>query len=69
VNVDRAQNLLVIRTLSGHAQSVCEAIDRIGWSEMVGTIAGENTIFIATRGPDEVETLSKRLAEVLGETD
>ena len=31
LNVDRADNMLVVKTVSGHAQSVCEAIDRIGW--------------------------------------
>lgn len=68
VNVDRACNLLVVRTLSGHAQSVCEAIDRIGWSESVGTIAGENTIFIATRSPDDAQALERRIATEIGES-
>ena len=68
VNVEQAHNLLVVKTLSGHAQSVCEAIDRIGWSESVGTIAGDNTIFIATRGPDDAELLRRRIAAEIGES-
>lgn len=68
INVEQAQNLLVVKTLSGHAQSVCEAVDRIGWSETVGTIAGENTIFIATRSSAEAEALARQIAEVVGES-
>jgi len=66
-NVDQAQNLIVVKTLSGHAQSVCEAIDRIGWPENVGTIAGENTIFIAARTPEEAASLAQRISQVVGE--
>src|SRR5262245_7469613 len=40
--------LTVVTTLSATAQSVAEAIDKSEWPEVVGTIAGENTIFIAT---------------------
>jgi len=69
VHVEQAQNLLVVRTLSGHAQSVCEAIDRIDWPESVGTIAGENTIFIATGGVDAAAKLRERIGGVVGETE
>ena len=64
---EAAQNLVVAKTLSGHAQSVCEAIDRIGWSEIVGTIAGENTIFIAVRTAEDAAFLIQRMAEVNGD--
>ena len=67
VHVDRAQNLVVVHTLSGHAQSVCEAIDRIGWTELLGTIAGENTIFVASRTSEEAEAVVQRIAAVSGE--
>ena len=68
IDVERTQNLLVVKTLSGHAQSVCEAIDRIDWPETVGTIAGENTIFIAARTAGEAEILAGRIAKVIGES-
>ncbi len=67
VHVDRAQNLVVVKTLSGHAQSVCEAIDRIGWPEIMGTIAGENTIFMVSRTPEEAEAAVRYMAEINGE--
>lgn len=41
-------NLLVIRTAIGAAQRVALALDRSGWPEIVGTVAGDDTIFVAT---------------------
>ena len=67
IGAEKAQNLVVVKTLSGHAQSVCEAIDRIGWSEIVGTIAGENTIFVAVRTSEEAESLIQLIVEISGE--
>src|SRR5579871_3122139 len=45
-DVRRAQNLLVIRTVSGGAQPVAAAIDAEGWHEVVGTVAGDDTLLI-----------------------
>tara|TARA_Y100000588_G_scaffold120484_1_gene131835 strand:- start:548 stop:1012 length:465 start_codon:yes stop_codon:yes gene_type:complete len=67
IGAEVAQNLVVAKTLSGHAQSVCEAIDRIGWPEIVGTIAGENTIFIAVRTAADAALLIQRMSEISGE--
>ena len=64
VGADRAENLIVVRTLSGHAQSVCEAIDQMDWSEVMGTIAGENTIFAVSRTPEDARALVGRLLEI-----
>ena len=67
VDAEQARNLVVVRTVSGHAQSVCEAIDRIGWPEIMGTIAGENTIFIASRTGAEAAAVVGHIAAVRGE--
>ena len=67
IGAEAAQNLVVAKTLSGHAQSVCEAIDCIGWPEIVGTIAGENTIFIAMRTAEDATFLIQCMAEVSGD--
>ena len=69
VQAEQAANMVVVRTLSGHAQSVCESIDRIGWDEVVGTIAGENTIFIATRSESAVAAVIDKIAAVCGEEE
>lgn len=67
LEAERAGNIVVVHTVSGHAQSVCEAIDRSEWPEILGTIAGENTIFLVSRTPRESEALMGRIAAVGGE--
>ena len=64
INVDRAANMVVVHTLSGHAQSVCEAVDRIGWPEVLGTVAGDNTIFILSREEEEAGAVMAQLLEI-----
>ena len=64
-----AQNLVVLKTAAGNANAVAVALDREQWSEVVGTIAGENTIFIATCGPEEADNLRQRIARVVGDAD
>ena len=64
VHVDRAKNMVVVQTLSGHAQSVCEAVDRIGWPEILGTIAGDNTIFIVAREEEAAVSVMAHLLDI-----
>ena len=66
--VDRAVNIIVIKTLSGHAQAVCESVDRMEWPEVMGTLAGENTIFVVSRTPDDSKSVCVRLATLTGRT-
>ncbi|MFC1526995.1 ArgR family transcriptional regulator, partial [Candidatus Latescibacterota bacterium] len=56
--------IVVLKTVPGHAQSVCEAIDRSEWSELMGSIAGENTIFLLASTAEEAEALTRRIAGV-----
>ncbi len=67
VGVDGAENMLVIKTITGHAQGVCEAVDQAGWAEVVGTVAGENTIFILCRSAAVREALRDKIREITGE--
>lgn len=46
ISVDAAQNMLVIKCLTGMAQAVCASMDAMYWQGFVGTLAGEDTIFI-----------------------
>ena len=66
VRVQRAQNIVVAHTLSGHAQSVCEAIDRICWPEVIGTIAGDNTIFLLSLDELGAEKVVDRFGQIRG---
>lgn len=67
VQTEQVINMVLVRTASGHAQSVCEAIDRIGWTEVAGTLAGENTIFIVTRSEQDAAQLVDKINAVCGE--
>ena len=66
VRVQRAQNMVVAHTVSGHAQSVCEAIDRICWPEIIGTIAGDNTIFLLSLDVLGAEKVVDRFGQIRG---
>jgi transcriptional regulator of arginine metabolism len=57
-------SLTVIRTTIGAAQSVAVAIDKAEWPEVVGTISGDDTIFIATGGSRAQQRLGERLQSV-----
>jgi len=59
-------NLTVLKTRVGSAQSVAVAIDAARWPEVVGTISGDDTIFIATAGAREQAQLGERLRDLFG---
>src|SRR6185436_1384335 len=65
VDIDVAQNIVVVKTGSGHASTVSQALDEAGWPEAIGTIAGENTIFIAVRSEKDGKKLEHRIRELL----
>ena len=67
VQTEQVINMVLVRTASGHAQSVCEAIDRMNWAEVAGTLAGENTIFIVTRSEQDAAQLVGKIDAVCGE--
>lgn len=58
-------NLLVITTAIGAAQRVALTLDRIRWPEVVGTLSGDDTIFVATSGAAPQRRLGARLRETL----
>src|SRR5580693_7331962 len=59
-------NLTVLKTTIGSAQSVAVAIDTARWPEVVGTISGDDTIFIATTGAEAQRKLGDRLLALFG---
>jgi transcriptional regulator of arginine metabolism len=65
VDVALAKNIVVVKTGPGHASTVSQAIDEAGWPEAIGTIAGENTVFIATQSDRDGKKLERRLREIL----
>ncbi|MCI5621200.1 MAG: arginine repressor [Lachnospiraceae bacterium] len=65
VSMDMAQNILVIKTVSGMAMAVAAALDAMKFHEIVGSIAGDDTIMCAVRSVDETAVLMKRLRRLL----
>ena len=61
VGAEGTGSLLVVKTLTGGAQPVAVAIDWEEWPEVLGTIAGDDTILVILREPDQLETVLDRL--------
>lgn len=59
--MEPAQNLLVIKTVSGMAMAVAAALDALKFPEIVGSIAGDDTIFVALRTAEDARILMDRL--------
>lgn len=60
-----AQNLVVLKTGPGHASTVSRAVDDAGWEEIVGSLAGDDTIFVAVRSGNESRRVADRIREFL----
>jgi transcriptional regulator of arginine metabolism len=65
LSVREAQNQLVVKTSVGSAQPVAAALDAEGWEEMLGTIAGDDTILIICESKHHAERLANRIREML----
>ena len=60
-----AQNLVILKTSPGHANSVAVALDHENWPEVVGTIAGDDTILLVTPDNPTAEAVQERLLGML----
>lgn len=65
VSSDYANNILVIKTRPGMAQAVAASIDSLGWSDIVGTIAGDDTIMIVCRAEKIAEDLMEKFTRMV----
>ena len=63
VEMDKAGNLIVIRTVSGMAMAVAAALDAMNWSEIAGCIAGDDTIFCAVHTSEEAIRVMEKIKE------
>ena len=66
LSVEPAMNLIVIKTMPGMAQACASALDSMRLSDLVGTIAGDDTVFVATRSNELAEQLSEVLTRMIG---
>ena len=65
VSMDMAQNILVIKTVSGMAMAVCAAIDSLKWNEVVGSIAGDDTIMCVIRSMDDAVKIMDKISKIV----
>ena len=65
VSMDVGQNLLVIRTVPGMAMGVAAALDGQNWPEILGCIAGDDTIMCAAKTQEQAEHVMEKLREIV----
>ena len=65
ISMDVAQNILVIKTVSGMAMAVAAAIDDMNWHEVVGCIAGDDTIMCAIRTVEDAEVVMEKFRRIV----
>ena len=66
VSMDMAQNILIVKTVSGMAMAVAAAIDEMHWTEVAGCIAGDDTIMCAIRSTDDTIRVMDKIARIVG---
>ena len=67
MSMDMAQNILVIKTVSGMAMAVAAALDALHFSEIVGCIAGDDTIMCAVRSVDDTILVMDKIKKLVAE--
>lgn len=65
IYVDHSENLVVIKTIPGAAQAVASLIDAAGWDSVLGTVAGDDTIFVVVKPKDMARVLVEDLLQML----
>ncbi|MBC8708045.1 transcriptional regulator ArgR [Staphylococcus pseudintermedius] len=65
VKIDSANNLLVLKTLPGNAQSIGAILDQIDWEEVLGTICGDDTCLIICRDNPSADEIKERIFNML----
>jgi transcriptional regulator of arginine metabolism len=66
MHMDYSGNLIVLKTNPGCAHIVAVALDRIGWDEIIGTVAGDDTIFVATARGSNAASVMHHIGQVVG---
>ncbi len=66
VSMDLAQNLLVLKTVSGMAMAVAAAVDAMSIEEVVGCIAGDNTVMMAMRNVQDARIVMEKIGRMVG---
>ena len=65
LSIDVGQNIIVIKTVSGMAMGVAAALDALKWPEILGCIAGDDTIMCAVRTVKDTVNVSNKLKKLI----
>lgn len=65
ININFAQNIIVLKTTSGMAQGVCVELDTMKWDGVLGTIAGDDTIFIVVSSGSRAASLTSEFKKII----
>ena len=67
LSIDYSENIIIVRSLPGTAQGVASALDHLNWTEILGTVAGDDTVMVVVRpkevAPEIVERIRKMMLE------
>ena len=66
ISVDHGQNIVAVKCHTGMGNAACAAIDRMEMDEVVGTLAGDDTVFILTRDTAQAASLVQKIREMIG---
>jgi len=65
IGINDSENLILIRTVTGHAQAVAAALDHTDWPEVIGTVAGDDTILVIVKPKQAVPQVLERFQVLL----
>lgn len=65
IHCDYSENIVVVKTLPGGANTVASALDHANWPEVLGTVAGDDNIFIIVKPKSAAKTVTERLSSFL----
>lgn len=65
LNYAASENILIVRTAPGNANAVASALDNAQWSEILGSVAGDDTILVVARKKEEIPNIIDRLESYL----
>ena len=65
ISMTGAGNIIVLKTIAGSASAAGEAIDSLHWSEIAGSIAGDNTIFVAVKDGKNIAEVMKKFQKMI----
>jgi transcriptional regulator of arginine metabolism len=66
ISLDSSENLIIIKTLPGEAQGVASTVDCAGWPEIIGTVAGDDTIMVVIKPKKMTHTILKKFVALTG---